>query len=298
MMDPVLMLQAMAAFMLSVGYCWLVGSLIARRWLVGRAGGGDAVRQLRTFDLWASGLAIVGALLVLMAGAAAMSGLPLADAYQALLPMLGTDFGRTGCVVLLALIALFGLRWFAPSGAWWSVELGGLLLLTFARASMGHAGEAGLLTATHVMEALHLASIGAWLGIVLVSAGPALAPSAPMVVDGGDANRYLARMSDAAMVAVLVVAVTGAYNGWHRIGSVGALLPANGYVMALTVKLSMVAVALCLGGFNKLFGLPMVVRDPRAQTTVRALLQIEAVVLLAALFAASWLTILAPPTAA
>lgn len=290
------MFQALAAFILSIGYSWLVGSLIARRWLVGGTGGGATSSQLRRYDLWASGLAALGALLVLLAGAAAMSGLPLGEVHQALLPMLGTSFGRTGSTVLVALMAYLVLRWVAAEGDWWPTELGLLLMVTFARSSMGHAGEAGLLTPMHLAEALHLAAIGVWVGIVLVSAGPALARSTPLVDRGLETNGYLARMSDVAMAAVLVVAATGVYNGWQRVGSVEALLPANGYVMALTVKLSMVGVALCLGGFNKLFGLPASARDAGAQATVRALLQIEALVLLAALLAAAWLTVLAPPT--
>lgn len=298
MMDPVLLLQVLAAFVLSIGYCWLLGSLAVRTWLLGRGAAAPLAPALRGDDLTAAGVAILGAVLVLVAGAAAMSGLPLLASHQALLPMLGTGFGRTGLALLAALCAYLALRWYVAAPAWWPAELGLLLLVTLVRSSMGHAGEAGLLTPVHVAEALHLAGIGAWVGIVLLSAGPVLAGHTPLLAPGAGSNRYLARMSAAAMLAVLVVAVTGLYSAWHRLGDGAALLPATAYVLALALKLSMVAVALGLGGFNKWHGLPLAAREPTRLAVVRAVLQIEAGVLLAALLAAAWLTVLAPPLAA
>lgn len=294
-MDPVLALQVTAGFLFSFGYCWLLGSFLARVWLLRASGGAAPAQRLRKYDLGAAALLAVGAALLLFAGAAAMSGLPLAQAHSALPPMLGTAFGRAGSVLLCAALACLGWRLLAQAAWAWIVELVLLLVLTATRAAMGHAGEAGWFTPVHLVELVHLAAIGAWVGIVLVSAGPALARQDPLAMPGGPANAYLARMSAAALVAVLLVGASGAFNVWHRIGSTALLLPANAYIVALTVKLCFVATALFLGGANKLWGLPAAARAPEALTMVRAVLLVEALVLTLALLAAAWLTVLAPP---
>lgn len=292
------MLQVGAEFLLSAGYCWLVGSLLARVWLVSSdVVGTTPASRWRRYDLQATGLAIVGNTLALLAGAAAMSGLPLSDAYQTLLPMLGTDFGRTGAFVSLTLIAYGVLRWLAKAQSWWPMELCLLTLLTLTRAFAGHAGEAGLFSAVHLSESLHLAAVGIWTGIVLVSAGPVLQHDGEMAVAGAASGGFLARMSDGASVAVLIIIGTGIYNSWHRIGSVDALLPAGGYVVALATKVALVMLALLLGAYNKVVGLPLSAREIAGLAVVRTVLRVEAIVLLLALLVASLLTVLAPPGA-
>lgn len=292
------MLQAGSAFLLSTSYSWLVGAALARYWLVdGGVRSMSPACRLRHYDLWVAGLAIVGIVLVLLVGAAAMSGLPLSDVHQVLLPMLSTDFGRTGATVLLALLAYLAWRWRNVARSCWPIELCILVLLTVARASMGHAGEAGLFSAVHVSEALHLAAVGAWTGIVLVSAGPMLGRDHGMAAAGEANDTYLVRMSDAALVAVLVIVTTGIYNSLHRIGSADALLQANDYILVLASKVALVVLALILGAYNKVVGLPRAVRNPTGMALVRTVLRIEALVLLAALLAASLLTVLAPPAA-
>lgn len=227
-----------------------------------------------------------------------MSGLPVSGAYQVMLPMVGTDFGRTAIVVLAAFLTLLALRWLDLPSAFAGIEVALLLALTLARASMGHAGEAGLFSATHIAETLHLASIGIWTGIVLVSAGPILAARCVNEAGGFACQDYLARMSDAALVAVVGIIATGIYNTWHRTGGMAALTLESAYIVALAIKVALVVVGLMLGAYNKVVGLPEVARKADGLRVVRRVLRVEAVVLLLAMLAASLLTVLAPPAGA
>jgi len=305
-MDAVWLLQTASALLLNASFCWLAGTWLARHWLAqAGAAGYDAAgygAALRRGDLPAAALAAAGGMAGLLAATAVMGGVGLGEAFPMLPMMLAqTAYGRAGSAALLAMALLFALRLWqgGPAGLAGAVQPAALLALavfTVTRASMGHAGENGFWTVPLAAEALHLGAVGVWTGAVLVSGWLVLRAPRVQGLAGPAIDSYLERMSQAAMVAVAVIAATGVYNGWHRVGSTEHLLHTE-YGWTLLAKVALVLAAIGLGGYNKYVGLPAAARSARGMAVVRAVLQLESILLLGALAAAAVLTSQQPPTA-
>jgi putative copper resistance protein D len=169
-------------------------------------------------------------------------------------------------------------------------------MFTLARASMGHAGEGGYWTLALAAEVVHLAAIGVWSGAVFVSAWLVLREARVSTIGARAIERYLARMSHGALLAVAAIIVTGAYSAWQRVGSGDHLLH-TAYGTTLLFKLGLVGTALALGGYNKFVGLPAAQRSSGGLRLVRNVLRIESVALIGVLIAAAVLTAQQPPTA-
>lgn len=261
---------------------------------------------LRRLDLMAAGLAVVSGTGGLLAATAIMGDVGLREACPMFWVMLtGTDYGRAGCVTVAAMVALLVLRWTGAGGR--TGDAGALLalaLFAFTRASMGHAGEDGYWSVALAAEAVHYSAIAVWTGVVLVSGWFALADARigasgsgmGMGMGMGAQDAYLNRMSHAAMAAVIAIVITGVYSAWRRVGTPEQLLTTS-YGSILLAKVALVMVALALGGYNKLAGLPAASRSHHGLLRVRAVLRVESAVLLGALLAASILITLQPPAA-
>jgi putative copper resistance protein D len=297
-MDAVSLLQLGSALLLNVGFAWLVGAWFARYWM--QSTGIDRDRfepALRKLDLLASGLSVVGSAVALLAATAVMGGVGLREACPMFWMMVtSTDYGHAGCITILAMAILFVVRWGGGTSRASDIAVG-LTLATFAvtRASMGHAGEEGFWTTTLAAEAIHFSAIGIWTGAVLVSAWFSLNETRIRASEVGATDRYLNLMSQAAMVAVIGIVITGIYSAWHRVGTSDHLLRTF-YGVTLMVKVALVLVAVALGGYNKFVGLPAASRSHYGVGLVRTALQIESFLLLGALFAAAILTSQQPPT--
>lgn len=298
-MGAVALLQAGSAWLLNLGFVWLLGTWFARHWL--HASGlaqTDYEQVLRRADLLAAVLSVASGATAMWAATAVMGGVSLAEAISMLWMMMSsTAQGQTGCISLLAMLVLFVLRWFGLSGRIADLAtLATLLVFTVARASMGHAGEQGLWSAILFAEAVHLFSIGVWSGAVVVSGWVVLRASS-QAVSGPATDSYLEAMSQAALCAVVAIFATGLFSAWHRIGNAEHLLH-TGYGVTLLVKVALVLLAVGLGGYNKLIGLPAAARSSRGVVLVRTVLQVESLLLLVALLAAALLTSQQPPAAA
>lgn len=288
-MDVVSLLQVGSAFLLNIGFTWLTGSWFARYWM--QANGADRHEfeaALRRLDLWAAGLTTLASALALLVATAVMGEVGLREACPMFWMMLAsTDYGHAGAVAIVAMLVFLILRW--RGGAGRTTDIGaGLALSVFAitRASVGHAGEEGLLSVALAAEALHYAAIGLWTGAVLVSAWFVLSERRIAHASAGGHDRYLDLMSLAATLAVAVIFVTGVYSAWHRVGSAGQLQQTF-YGVTLLVKVALVLAAIALGGYNKFWGLPAANRSATGLHRVRAALRIESGVLIAAVLAAS-----------
>ncbi len=288
--------------LLNSGYAWLVGSWCARLWLPsGAMAGSDAESVLRRPDVIAAGLALVGSVAGLWAATATMGGVGLTEASALFWMMLSTtDYGHAGCVTVVSMSLVFALRLTCSRSCIHhrSHSVAVLILLAIfgvTRASMGHAGEAGFWSMALAVETVHLWAIGLWAGVVAVSGWQVLHPTSRARLNI-DERHYLDRMSRAAMVAVIAIAATGLYNAWLRVGTVEHFQDSN-YGMALLVKIALVCVAIALGGYNKVIGLPAASRSPQGLKQVRAVLQVESLVLLGVLAAAAILTVQQPPSA-
>jgi putative copper resistance protein D len=298
-MDPTGLVQTGSALLLNSGFAWLVGSWFARLWMKsGAMASSDAHSVLRWPDTVAAGLSLVGCIAGLWAATAVMAGSGLIAARPMVWPMLSaTEYGHAGALTVVLMSLIVALRLY-PGNHHRSQHFVVLILLaTFAatRASMGHAGEAGLWSIAMAAETIHLGSIGLWAGVVTVSGWQVLGMATRAKLNIDD-RHYLERMSRAAMVAVIAIAATGLYNSWLRVGSL-ANLQDTSYGITLLVKIALVAIAIVLGGYNKYIGLPAAVRSPQGLKQVRTVLQMESLVLLGVLAAAALLTVQQPPSA-
>lgn len=298
-MDSVLGLQIGAVAVLNAAFAWLVGSWLARRWLlasgVPRSG---AETLLRAGDTAAATLGVLGTAAMLWASAAVMGGVGLPEAKDVIWQMLTmTGIGQAGQAALFAITLVLIMRARRSIAPWreWAV-LAALGLFAFVRASMGHAGEHGYWTLPFAAEVIHLTAMAAWTGLVAVSGWRALGNQAG-APDLGRTAGYLASMSTAAMAAVIAVFVTGLFNAWNRVASLENLFGNGLYSTALLIKVGLVGAALVLGGYNKFIGLSLAHGSVHGLERVRRVLKVESLVLLAVLFAAAVLTSQQPPAA-
>lgn len=297
-MDVVSLLQVGSAFLLNLGFTWLVGSWFARYWM--RANGAARIEfeaRLRRLDLWAAGLTALVSALALLTATAIMGDVGLREACPMFWMMLtSTDYGHAGSVTIFSMLVLLALRWSDGTGRISDIGVGfALTVFTITRASMGHAGEQGLMSVALAAEALHYAAIGIWTGAVLVSAWSALSDSRGDFGSAGSHDRYLNLMSQAATLAVAVISATGVYSAWHRVGSADHLQHTF-YGVILLVKVALVLVAIALGGYNKFWGLPEASRSATGLRRVRMALRIESMMLIGAVLAASILITQQPPS--
>jgi putative copper resistance protein D len=297
--QAVSLLQTGSTLLLNLGFTWLLGSLLARRWLRAAGASEGATTGLRQLDVVAAGLAALASAGVMWADTAIMGGVALDEVGDMLWMMLfTTDHGHASCVLLIAMLAMAVVR-IAAVAQRGGESLAALLLFAFAlvRASMGHAGEGGYWTMTMAAEAVHFIAIGVWTGAVLVSGWFVLGGSSVRALTLPRAARYLDAMSRAAMAAVIAIVVTGIYSGWHRVGSADNLAHTQ-YGYTLLAKVALVVGAIGLGGYNKYVGLPAAARSLPGLWIVRNVLRIETILLMGALLAAALLTGQQPPTAA
>lgn len=298
-MDAVWLLQTGSAFLTNASFAWLAGAWFARRWLQSSgASRGSFEPALGRADVLASALCVAASTVALWAATAVMAGVGLREAWPMFNTMLSsTDYGRAGCITILAMLVLLALRWAAKAGrAGELAAAAALLAFALTRAAMGHAGESGLWTAALAAEAIHLVAIGVWTGAVLLSAWFSLNESRLMRGGAGSSGRYLALMSDASLAAVTAIFASGLYSAWLRVGSAQALFH-SAYGGTLLGKVALVLVAIALGAYNKFVGMPSAARAHAGVRWVRAILRVESGVLLAALLAAAMLTAQQPPAA-
>ena len=292
------LVQAGSAVLLNACFAWLVGSMLARRWLaIAGASGATVEGTIRRHDLVAAGLGALASIGGMWAATAVMGGVSLLDARAKFWMMITTtDYGHAGCITVVAMAAVlvFRVTRILEAAREWFV-LTALAVFAVTRASMGHAGEAGWWTAAMASEAMHLIAIGVWAGVVFVSAWIAVgSPKLGLSLTG--TGRYLESMSLAAMAAVVVIVVTGLFNAWLRIGTPSNLLHGL-YAGAFLVKVALVAIALLMGGYNKFFGMREASKSYLGVQRVKFVLQCESSLLFAVLVAAAVMTSQQPPAA-
>jgi putative copper resistance protein D len=297
-MGAVPVLQAASAALLNACFAWLVGSLLARRWLAAAGGSQPAIEgALRRYDVFAAGLGIFAAVAALWAATAVMGGVALFEARAMFWMMVTTtDHGHAGCTAIAALLAVCLIRIYPgllrireP------LVLTALVIFAVTRASMGHAGEDGWWSAAMASESVHLVAIGVWAGVVFVSAWGAFG-SVNIELSLPGTSRYLESMSQAAMMSVILIAVTGLFNAWLRIGTPANLLHGV-YAGAFLVKMALVGSALCLGGYNKFIGLRQASRSSQGVQRMKFVLQVESALMVGVLIAAAVMTSQQPPAA-
>ncbi|WP_116136962.1 copper resistance D family protein [Trinickia diaoshuihuensis] len=285
----------------NIGFAVVVGALLSRQWLAR----GESIwqerigRRLIHAIRAASVLSLLASALAFWAHCALMSDSALLDAGPAVRSMIeATAFGRAWSIGALLTLAVAVIAFRCPSGerrigfgVW--IALAGAAL---ARSNSGHSVDTGIFALPAWLDWLHLLAISAWVGLVWVTAYVVM----PRLHDApGDEGRraasFVQSLSDTSTYALIVLFVTGAYNGLRGVGT-PANLWSSAYGEILLIKLALVFVAAALGGHNRFFEMPKLLATLRASSAADALrplrrfgavLHVESVILLGVVIAAA-----------
>lgn len=186
------------------------------------------------------------------------------------------------------------------------VVLGACLALIAAGKSWSsHAGATDRLV-LFVIDWIHVLSASAWAGIVFLATYLVLRRPEPAgLLERSDCAHAVQTVSMLATWSLGGVLVTGAVSSWRALG--GSLDPlfTSSYGWILLVKISLVAVAIALGAFNRWAVMPRLLAslrataNPSSSTLLRTFhntLVLESLVFLAVLAAAAALGKAEPPT--
>ena len=202
--------------------------------------------------LWVGwGTAFGGAAALLLLQGPYGSGLPL-SAVTRWDTLSATLHDRYGHLVLLRMLllglavpALRGLRPHPGSkkhGSFSRVDLGMLAVgVLLTQAAVGHAGVGSNSWLAVASTTVHLAGVSVWVGGLAMLATFVLRPAHARQLAG-----VLPRWSKIAMAAVAAIVISGGYQSWRQVGTLGAL-GGTTYGRLLVVKLCLVGVLLGLG---------------------------------------------------
>ena len=242
-------------------------------------------------------LAVAGAALVLLLDQAAqLSETAMLASWETAAVLATQTFsGRASASVIVLALAAAVLTW--RRSAVIRLALLCFAVATAMRSAMGHAGDNGALSLAVLVEWSHLAAMSLWVGCVIVSGWvvlPALARSRTPSDASGAADlvrRYAARLSTWASAALATIALSGVFNTDRVLERYADLFDTD-YGKLLLAKITLVVVALCLGGVNRMWGMPALARDP-VDSGLRqfiVILKAEAFVLTAVVILAAILT--------
>ncbi|GAB3431775.1 CopD family protein [Massilia solisilvae] len=269
-----------------------------------------ALAQLPSLRRWAAGgalLALSASFAVLCAEAAEMAELPLSDAMPAVATMLAsTHYGLAWSIGAGALAAAVVLPILLRARGGATLAFGALAVFWYSRSMVSHASGNGDASLAVMADWMHLVLVGLWLGAVVIAALVALANRRDVQeTDRRERAAYVAALSACATIALVGIVITGLASAWHNLRSFHDLL-GTPYGNALLAKLALVAVAVVLGGVNRFVVMPPWLLSEGAGRPVaatlpcrfRLVLQIETVILIAALVMAVILAATPPPGAA
>ncbi|MCY0386563.1 CopD family protein [Robbsia sp. Bb-Pol-6] len=255
---------------------------------------GDALLRWRPR---AFGAVAIAAIIHLCLQTLLMSGGAFADAV-AMLPVVlrQSHFGAAWTLGFAGTLiaAASGRR---PRGAPAVFAALGALGYLVAKAAASHAADAGDGTLREAVHAVHLGATAVWAGSVMVAALVLLPRRAGTSADAAARRAvFCSRLSDLATYALATVALTGLYDVVRTTAASGVPLFDTAYGRVLAVKLACVALAVGLGGYNRLTYLPRLGSDDasRARRRFGRLLGMEAVAMLFILAIAALLGHLAP----
>ncbi|MFT4286156.1 copper resistance protein CopC [Nocardioides sp.] len=217
------------------GAALLVGGLVFLCWCWP---GGWQVRRMRLLVLAGAVLLLAGAVasLLIKGPLDAGGGRPLSG--PLLREVLASTYGRAtltrAVLALLGVVVVLARRTLSVRDRGIAAGvLGVAIAVTFALA--GHAVAADLRVASMVSESAHVIAMCVWLGgLVLLVAGT--------VWRLPEARAVLGRFSTAALGAVAVLVLTGAFQVWRQVGSIDALT-ATTYGREVAVKTGLVIMA-------------------------------------------------------
>jgi putative copper resistance protein D len=305
--------QQAATVVLNLSVAVIIGASMSTTWLL--AGSSPwAARHLGRLRLVSQGTviaAILADVAVLWLEAAAMAEVPIASAAAAAWSVVtATHYGyawKIGMVALLLVGATTAFPWRPKRRlAAALVRLVAVCVFLYSRSIVSHAGANGDISWAVAADWIHLLLASLWVGEVLIAGLITLREKAgPLLEDRLDTARYVEALSRSATLALVGIFITGSVSAWRGLGSL-ANATGNPYATILAIKLAFVAGAAMLGGANRFLVMPRLLEHLRGtgpdasadQRRFAAILQIEAILLIAGLVLAAILSSTAPPTAA
>ncbi|WP_322014877.1 CopD family protein [Paraburkholderia sp. J12] len=286
--------QVAMAALVNVSYAFALGSALYGAWLdrdgrspvsPARAAWLRAQRSLR-----ASALVLVIALLMwLLYESASISGETLPAAFGVVSTVLAqTHVGQAWSVAfagaLVLLVTVFAAAGAVRDGVLWLA----LIATAAGRAALGHAADAGFASAALGLHTLHVLSASAWSGVVMAG-GLAVLPVLGTSTARGILIRTSTQVSNVAMFAVGLVLATGVFNGLRGTGGSLAALTGSSWGHVLLGKLALVALALVLGGYNRMVAMPELRRSASTAAARRFVnvIHLEAIVMIGVLVLAA-----------
>lgn len=313
-MEPdLLSSQRAAVVVLNLTIAILVGASAANLWLrsASSAWAAAVLPRLRTSMRACVPVALAAYVAVLWLEAASMAEVPLASAWPAVVSVLtATHFGIAWLIGVAALVVVGLTALLAPAhratGPANAVRILALGVFLYSRSMVSHAGAAGDFTWAVAVDWVHLVLISVWVGEVIVAGLLVLnrEPSGDSM-NREDCARYTEQLSHSATIALTGIFITGAVSAWRGLGALDNVV-GNPYGTTLLVKIALVLSAAALGGMNRFVVMPSLLAglrkphaaDMRTSSRFAAILKVEAVVLLAVLGAAAFLSSTSPPSAA
>lgn len=313
-MEPdLLSSQRAAVVVLNLTIAILVGASAASLWLrsASSAWAAAVLPRLRVSMRACVPVALAAYVAVLWLEAASMAEVPLAGASPAVVSVLtATHYGIAWLIggAALVVVGLTGLaqpahRAKGPANA---VRILALGVFLYSRSMVSHAGAAGDFTWAVAADWVHLVLVSVWVGEVIV-AGLLVLNREPAGESASrvDCARYTEQLSHSATIALTGIFITGAIGAWRGLGALENVA-GNPYGTTLLVKIALVLSAAALGGVNRFVVMPGLLEGLRrphaanlgASRRFAAVLEVEAVVLLAVLVAAAFLSSTSPPSAA
>jgi putative copper resistance protein D len=296
---PVSMVHLVSVWLAVVSdsaYALVIGTLLAGGWL---GASSDAnVRLLRRLLLSSVVVLILAHLVHPWFLAASMSGSDDFGVNLRIVPMMlsSTHQGvlwyvnSAGLAVLLAVTLAGRVR---KNTLWIAVTLVSLLLIAFAKAASGHAGDEGDFGLLEVCQLLHILATGIWSGAILVS-GFAIIPR----LFGSDGLAalwsYAGSLSKTVTWALGVLIVSGIYASDKELNNSLAALGTSTWGKILLIKLAFVGAAVVLGAMNRMLSLQRPATEERS-LLLKRLLFTEALLMGCILCLSGLLGTTAPP---
>jgi copper resistance protein D len=297
MLEPSLSMRVCAAAAFDVAYAASAGTLLNRLWLGGSITSGIEGR-LRHWLTGCSLLMLVAIPIQLVLLAASMTGdLSWKLAWSSLPDVVTTHAGRaltvSFCFVpFLLLLSIFSSAFSRRVGIWTGIAL--VLGITVYRAALGHAASDGNFTLWELVQFLHLSSIATWGGGVAI-AGLVVLPQLAATAKLEKVIQFGRRLSHTVTIALVVVVLSGIYNGWKGLGGSFAPLPHTAWGRMLIVKVCIVLLSFFHGGRVRLLLQKQRSLLPGRVSFIRRWLRAEAFLMISVLIVSAWLANL-PPT--
>ncbi len=246
----------------NLGFAVMVGALLSERWLARLPSAWQTLvsRRLTQAFRVAAFTALFSGVFEFWIHCAFMGETTLTEAWPAVRAMLEeTAHGHAWAIGAAFMLCALGVSMLPPCAG--STRFQPVLWLAlagfaFTRSHSGHPVGAGMFSLPVWADWVHLLAISAWVGLVLV-ATYVVVPRFFEIPRSERANSaaFVQSLSDAATYVLVVLFVTGAYNGWRGVGSLSDLLDSS-YGQVLLLKLALVLLAAVLGGHNRFFEMP------------------------------------------